>query len=147
MPTVRIALAESKIAKSRVGSLVGVNSISLRSSAFLSLRATSRPFLDASWTTHRVYGSLSPPPVPLGWFMHQAKKVLLFYAYGSLLAALLAPRWAVEYPYTMGLIPGFNVRLHGLVLHANSLAPLLLTYLVLSWFSPSRPAWTTSTRW
>jgi exopolysaccharide production protein ExoQ len=81
------------------------------------------------------------PPMPLTWFVHQARTVLLFFAYGSLLAALVAPQWAVEYPYTGGLIPGFDIRLHGLTLHANLLAPLLLTYLILGWFSPSKSRW------
>lgn len=81
------------------------------------------------------------PPVPLSWFVKQVKKILLFYAYGSLLAALVAPRFAVQYPYTKGLIPGFDIRLHGLASHANGLAPFCLTYLILNWFSPSRTRW------
>jgi O-antigen ligase len=81
------------------------------------------------------------PPVSLTWAVRQFKRILLFYAYGSLAAALLAPRWAVENPYTAGLIPGFDIRLHGLVLHANLLSPYLLTYLILGWYRPSRTRW------
>lgn len=81
------------------------------------------------------------PSVPLSWFMWQAKRILLIYAYGSLVAAVVAPGWAIEFSYDAGLVPGFNVRLHGLATHANLLSPLLLTYLVLSWFSPSKTRW------
>lgn len=81
------------------------------------------------------------PPVPLNWVVKQFRRILLLYAYGSLLAALVAPSWALENPYAGGLIPGFDIRLHGLVLHANLLAPFLLTYLILNWFSPSRTRW------
>jgi len=83
------------------------------------------------------------PPVPLEWFVRQAKRVLLLFAYGSLLAAVVAPQWAVEYPYTEGLIPGFDVRLHGLGSHANLLAPLLGSYLILNWFPLFRTRWHT----
>ena len=81
------------------------------------------------------------PPIHLGWFVKQTRSVLLVYAYGSLLAALVAPGWAVESPYTEGVIPGFDVRLHGLTSHANFLAPLLLTYLILNWIFPIRSRW------
>lgn len=81
------------------------------------------------------------PPVSLNWFISQAKRVLLLYAYGSLLAIAVAPEWTVEFGYDEGFIPGLNIRLHGLATHANNLAPLLLTYLALSWFSPSRFRW------
>ncbi len=81
------------------------------------------------------------PSVSLSWAVRQFKRILLFYAYGSLTAALVAPQWAIENPYTAGLIPGFDIRLHGLVLHANQLAPYLLTYLILSWFRTSRTRW------
>lgn len=81
------------------------------------------------------------PSVSLNWAVRQFKGIPLFYAYGSLMAALVASHWAVQNPYTAGLIPGFDIRLHGLVLHANLLAVILLTYLILSWFRPSRTRW------
>lgn len=81
------------------------------------------------------------PPVSLSWFVCHVKRVLLLYAYGSLLAIAIAPEWTVEFGYSVGVIPGFDIRLHGLATHANNLAPLLLTYLVLSWFPPSRLRW------
>jgi exopolysaccharide production protein ExoQ len=47
----------------------------------------------------------------------------------------------VQNPYTEGLLPGFEIRLHGLGAHANILSAILLSYLVLSWFSPTRFRW------
>lgn len=71
------------------------------------------------------------PTVRLEWLVRHLMRVILLYAYGSLLAATLAPDWALQYSYEEGIVPGFDVRLHGVANHANILAPLLLFYLVL----------------
>jgi O-antigen ligase len=71
------------------------------------------------------------PSVSLDWVIQRIKAILLFYTYGSLAAAVLLPQWAVQAPYTAGVIPGLTFRLHGVASHANSLGPLLLTYLLL----------------
>lgn len=81
------------------------------------------------------------PPVSLTWFVSQVKAVLLLYAYGSLLAVLVAPRWALERSYVEGLIPGLDVRLYGLGAHPNTLATLLLTYLLIDWLTPFKTRW------
>lgn len=77
------------------------------------------------------------PPIDLNDFIKQTKKVLLFYIYGSLLSIIIFPNWAVDFNYQQGLFAGFNIRLHGLASHPNSLAPLLAMYLALNFYSPS----------
>lgn len=71
------------------------------------------------------------PRVSPAWFITQAKRVLLLYAYGSLCAALVIPQFAVDEPYTGGLIPFLQFRLHGLAPHANSLGVMMILYLAL----------------
>jgi exopolysaccharide production protein ExoQ len=70
------------------------------------------------------------PRVPLRWFARQVRQVLLVYAYASLAMALLLPEWALQHGYPQA-ISGFDVRLHGVQSHANILAPVFLTYLLL----------------
>jgi len=85
------------------------------------------------------------PPVPLEWLVSEAKRLSLVYILGSLLAVAIAPSWALEIPYTQGYIPGFDVRLHGLTVHANktSLFPLVYLLLEASFPSKSRFRWLT----
>lgn len=78
------------------------------------------------------------PPVDVVWFSSQVKTILLVYVYGSLVAATVVPEWALEYPYFQGVVPGFNLRLHGLGTHANNLAPFAVNYLILSWVPGAR---------
>ncbi len=58
-------------------------------------------------------------------FLRGCRRGILLVAYGSLVAIIVAPSWALDLHYYDSLIPGFTVRLHGLATHANTLAPLL----------------------
>lgn len=78
------------------------------------------------------------PGVPIEWFTQQLKKVILFYAYGSLLAAVVAWELVVESPYTGSIIPLLDFRLHGIARHANHLGILMVFYMVLSWLPGTR---------
>ncbi|MEM2582733.1 MAG: O-antigen ligase family protein [Candidatus Caldarchaeum sp.] len=69
------------------------------------------------------------PSVHLAWFVREVKRLAFFYTMGSLVAAVLAPSWALEVPYK-SYIPGFEVRLHGITVHANHTAPFVLLYLL-----------------
>lgn len=81
------------------------------------------------------------PNIPLSWFVSQVKLVLLVYAYGSLIAGIVAPSWAFDFNYTSSMIPGLNIRLAGLTPQANALAPLQLLYLILEIFMPTKGIW------
>lgn len=83
--------------------------------------------------------TLSPPIAPELVAVY-AKRVLAFLLYGSLILALINPAHYVQTGYS-GIIPGFNVRLHGLAPHANSLGPLALLYLVLAYWVPGKRPW------
>lgn len=63
------------------------------------------------------------------WFLDVGRRVALFFVYGSLAAAVVAPSFAVEAPYDQSWL--FDFRLHGLAGHANSLAPIALAYFAL----------------
>ncbi len=60
-----------------------------------------------------------------------AKRISLLYIWGSLLVLLVMPSWALEVEYARGYIPGFNIRLHGITVHANHTAPFAWLFLVL----------------
>lgn len=92
-------------------------------------------FLPAVFTTVYLL-----PTVPLPWFVAQVKQVILFYLYGSLLIAIIAPTWACDLNYT-GFIPGLNIRLAGLTQQPNILGPLPVLYLLLDWFMPTKGLW------
>lgn len=70
----------------------------------------------------------------------QAKRVLAFLMIGSLVMAAVDPTHYVQTGY-VGVIPGFNFRLHGLAPHANSLAPLALLYLILAYWVKGKNPW------
>ncbi|WP_296750605.1 O-antigen ligase family protein [Thiobacillus sp.] len=70
----------------------------------------------------------------------QAKRVLFVLMVGSLVLAAIFPSRFAEMSY-VGIIPGFHIRLHGLAPHANSLAPLALLYLVLSYWVRGKNPW------
>jgi hypothetical protein len=61
--------------------------------------------------------ALAPPIAPEKVAVY-AKRVLAILLYGSLILALLNPAHYVQTGY-VGIIPGFNFRLHGLAPHAN----------------------------
>jgi O-antigen ligase len=78
------------------------------------------------------------PPISLDAFATQVKRLIIFYTYGSLAAAVVAPERVLESAYTAGWIPGFGYRMHGLGLHANGIAPFMVVYFLLRWFYPGR---------
>jgi len=78
---------------------------------------------------------VSPPTRPEQIATH-AKYAAVAILYGSLILAPIQPSLYVETGYS-GIIPGFNIRLHGLANHANNLGPLALFYLLLEYWVPS----------
>lgn len=66
------------------------------------------------------------------------KKIALIYIWGSLLASLVAPGWALEIGYSQTYIPGFNLRLHGVTVHANHTALFPWIYILLEAAFPSK---------
>lgn len=77
------------------------------------------------------------PAPSVAWFLMHVRRILLFYIYGSLFAALIAPGWALEIPYSQGYIPIINLRLHGIIAQANQLAPIAWLYLMLNFHRTS----------
>ena len=78
------------------------------------------------------------PPIEPRRFLRLCQAGILVAAYGSLVAMAVAPSWALDLHYYEGLIPGFTVRLHGLATHANTLAPLLVLFLLADLGYPTR---------
>lgn len=70
------------------------------------------------------------PPLDPDWFLRRCRWILRFYAGASLLAVVVAFDWAMESGYTAGVLPGLQIRLHGVVSHANVLAPMMLLSLI-----------------
>ena len=66
-----------------------------------------------------------------------AKAGLLLLTLGSIVAAVVAPNFALHRP-DPGLIPGIDWRLYGLTAHANTLGPAALLAIVLELYLPSR---------
>lgn len=64
-----------------------------------------------------------------------ARNALTALIMGSLLAAVVLPRLAIQPNYD-GWIPGFTIRLWGLGSHANSIGPLALVTALLLYFAP-----------
>jgi exopolysaccharide production protein ExoQ len=82
-------------------------------------------------------------PSRLDDFLTHVRRILLAYAYGSVLAIALVPNLVLQRGYDQGLFARFDIRLHGLASHANELAALLLMYLALDWARGQR----TDTLW
>ncbi len=80
-----------------------------------------------------VYVSFPTRPEQIATHAKYAAAAIL---YGSLILAPIQPSLYVETGYS-GIIPGFNIRLHGLANHANNLGPLALFYLLLEYWVPS----------
>ena len=74
--------------------------------------------------------ALLPPP-PLAWLGRAITTILAAYALGSLVAAVIAPGWAVQQQYEFSTLPGIDSRLHGLTAHANALGPLMVALVLL----------------
>lgn len=74
----------------------------------------------------------------LNWIVNSTRYFLLFYIYGSILAAFIIPGVAVDFNYWQGWIPSFSIRLNGITNHANSLAPLIFLYAVLDYYYPKK---------
>jgi O-antigen ligase len=68
-----------------------------------------------------------------------AKGVIAMMLAASVLAVAVSPDAVLEHNYR-SLLPGVKFRFHGLAIHANSIAPLALIYLVLEYWVPSRRA-------
>lgn len=68
-----------------------------------------------------------------------AKGVIATMLAASVLMVAVDPDAVVEHNYR-SLLPGVSFRFHGLAIHANSIAPLALIYLVLEYWVPSRRA-------
>ena len=76
-------------------------------------------------------------PIPMAQLLFLSKLILLAYIYGSLLAAVLAPSWALGSGY-VSILPSVDTRLFGVSTQANQLGPLTAAYLVMELFSPTR---------
>lgn len=70
----------------------------------------------------------------------QAKRILFVLMVASLVLAAIFPARFAETNH-VGIVPGYHIRLHGLAPHANSLAPLALLYLVLSYWVRGKNPW------
>lgn len=79
----------------------------------------------------RVKGADLPQLIRVG------KGISLLYIWLSLLAAPFLLGWALEIGYLQGYIPGLNVRLHGIAIHANQLGIFAWLYVLLEVLSPS----------
>jgi O-antigen ligase len=78
------------------------------------------------------------PKVDTAWLLRLIKRALLVFLYGSILAAITRPQWALQTGYDQGLSEMLPFRLHGLAFHANALAPLAALYLILLRWQPAR---------
>ena len=72
-----------------------------------------------------------------------ARRVLLVHVYGSLVAALAVPEWALQADYDGAVLPFVSFRLHGISNHANNLALLAMLFLVFDVVAQpnGRPSW------
>ena len=76
------------------------------------------------------------PKVDHNWLVRQIKFMLLLFIYGSLIAILISPDWALQTVYPNSILPGINFRLYGLSTHPNILGPIAILYLILNWLYP-----------
>lgn len=70
-----------------------------------------------------------------------AKSALLMVLLASAGVALFNPGIAMQTHYTVGIIPGFQLRLWGAASHANVLAPMILTFMLIEWHKPYQNRW------
>jgi len=78
-----------------------------------------------------VFAATRVANVDVRWMAGRIYAALRLYLYGSLVAVIVAPGWAVQRPYDAGFIPLLHSRLHGLAPHANVLGALLCVMLLL----------------
>ncbi|WNR43768.1 O-antigen ligase family protein [Paenibacillus roseipurpureus] len=62
----------------------------------------------------------------LKWFVSLIRMIALVYLYGSLIAALVDPAFAIEEYYKLGYF--YSFRLHGIANLANHLAPMVIVF-------------------
>jgi O-antigen ligase len=90
------------------------------------------PFLFAA-----VYASRTQDPETVIRF---AKSGLFIFLAASCVVSVVAPQLTIERNYP-SLLPGVSIRFWGLETHANSMAPLALTYLLLAIHQPFERRW------
>ena len=76
-------------------------------------------------------------PISTAQLLFLGKLILLIYIYGSLLAAVLAPSWALMGTNT-SILPSVDTRLFGVSSQANQLGPLVAAYIVIELLLPVR---------
>lgn len=82
------------------------------------------------------------PRVEVDWYLDLLRQAARTITLACVAATILAPRWALEFGYGQSLIPGFDLRLHGVYGHANTLGPLLAIGLLAELHGgPSRWRW------
>lgn len=80
-------------------------------------------------------------PVEIIWWCKKVRVgILIVYIYGSLLAIIINPNWAVmtNYETQLSVIP---FRLYGMAAHPNSLSALAAIFIILGWHSKIRLKW------
>ena len=77
------------------------------------------------------------PVVSVPWLARRLVVLFRVYVAGSIVAAVVAPGWAIERPYPDHFLPGIDFRLHGLAPHANLLAPIVLLGLIVEGLRPT----------
>lgn len=82
------------------------------------------------------------PRVEVEWYLGLLGLAARSIVLACVAAVLVAPSWAVESGYSQSLVPGFDLRLHGVYGHANTLGPLLVIGLLAELHGrPSRWRW------
>lgn len=75
--------------------------------------------------------------VDIKQFALNVKLAMLVLVLGSLIAAVVAPNFALLRPYD-GILPSINFRLYGISGHANTLGPMALLLITIELYFPSR---------
>lgn len=81
------------------------------------------------------------PSPGLNWFIRRCRGAIEFYTALTLIAVVILPSWVLTTGYYASLLPGIDIRLHGIAGHANNFAIMLLVYLVISWMLPAKTRW------
>lgn len=66
----------------------------------------------------------------------QMKVILLLFIFGSILAMLVNPLWAIQFPYLTGIFP-IPIRLFGLAESPQRMGPMLLLFVILERLTPT----------
>lgn len=77
---------------------------------------------------------------PWSWteLVERMRRICGIYMWGSLIAVILLPGWALQPDYGQGMIPGLSFRLYGMSSHANQLGMLAFVALLLELHADSR---------